>query len=191
MNQLGFLKNFLSNPQATGAIAASSPHLAELITSLADLASASVVVEFGPGTGVFTECILRKAARRTRFFAMEINPEFVRQTRQRCPAAVVHHDSAVHTLKYLQEIGETQCDRIISGLPWAGFPEALQNDLLGAIDTVLKPGGLFLTFAYVHGTCLPAGLRFRRKLQQHFTRVTRSRVVWRNLPPAFVYRAEK
>jgi phospholipid N-methyltransferase len=38
---------------------------------------------------------------------------------------------------------------------------------------------------------MPAVRRFRRMLPDYFSRVTRSRHVWRNLPPAFVIRCEK
>jgi phospholipid N-methyltransferase len=55
----------------------------------------------------------------------------------------------------------------------------------------LRPGGRFATFAYVHGTPFPGGIRFRRMLRERFAKVSLSPVVWRNLPPAFVYRCEK
>ena len=60
MHKLRFLKEFLHHPGATWAIAESSTGLAELITDAADLSDASMVVEFGSGTGVFTEKILEK-----------------------------------------------------------------------------------------------------------------------------------
>ena len=80
---------------------------------------------------------------------------------------------------------------MICGLPWAAFPETLQDELLATILTVLRPGGRFLTFAYLQGLLLPAGRRFRKKLKTTFDRVTTTRTVWCNVPPAFVYCAEK
>jgi phospholipid N-methyltransferase len=53
---------------------------------------------------------------------------------------------------------------------------------------VLAPGGQFATFAYWQGMLLPAAWRFSRRLHRTFSSVQRSRTVWRNLPPAFVYR---
>ena len=55
--------------------------------------------------------------------------------------------------------------------------------------TDVRPGGRFATFAYLQGLLVPPGQKFRRRLDDYFTRVERSRVVWWNLPPAFVYRA--
>ena len=55
-----FLKEFIIYPKMTGAIAPSSHRLSELITDIAELSKADSVIEFGPGTGVFTEKILKK-----------------------------------------------------------------------------------------------------------------------------------
>jgi phosphatidylethanolamine/phosphatidyl-N-methylethanolamine N-methyltransferase len=191
MNLLDFIRQFVAQPGSTGAIAASSQGLAQLITDEADLAHAQAVVEFGPGSGVFTEQIQRKLAPDATFFAMEVNAEFVLATRARCPDVTVYQDSAVQAEKYLKQHGHETCDCVICGLPWAAFPETLQDELLQTIQTILRPGGRFLTFAYLQGLLLPAGLRFRKKLKGTFGQVTTTRTVWRNVPPAFVYCAAK
>lgn len=188
---LNFIRQFVVHPGSTGAIAASSSDLAELITDEADLTNAEAVVEFGPGSGVFTEQILRKLPPNATFFALEVNKDFVTATQARCPGVTIYQDSAVHTEKYLTMQGHDKCDCVICGLPWTAFPQALQDELLATIQTILRPGGRFLTFAYLQGLLLPAGLRFRKKLNATFDRVTTTRTVWRNVPPAFVYCAEK
>ena len=190
MNLIQFLKQFVLHTAKTGAVAPSSEGLADLITETAGLHSASAVIEFGAGTGIFTEKILQKISDETRFFALEINPDFVKATRKRCPEAVVYQDSAANAKKYLDELGINECDCIICGLPWAAFSEELQNELLDTIIDVLKPGGRFLTFAYLQGLLLPAGMRFKKKLSTRFNSVTKTRTIWLNFPPAFVYCAE-
>jgi len=184
-----FLRNFVARPVTTGAVVPSSNALAELITDAADVQNAKVVIEFGTGTGVFTEKIVRKLPRQAQFFAIEINPDFARLTRERCPTVTVHEDSAVNAVRYLKSVGHAQCDSIVCGLPWASFPEDLQDDLLHTVRQVLKPGGALATFAYLQGVLLPAGQRFREKLKANFGSVSTTRTVWMNLPPAFVYRA--
>jgi phospholipid N-methyltransferase len=165
--------------------------MAELITDTADLPHASVVVEFGSGTGVFTEKILEKISGNTIAIALEVNPAFVEATRIRCPRAAVFHDSAVNTAHYLKSAGVQQCDRIICGLPWAGFNNSLQDQLLDTIIEVLAPGGKFLTFAYLHGLLLPSGRRFRKCLSSRFQEIEETPIIWKNLPPAFVYCAKR
>jgi phospholipid N-methyltransferase len=76
-------------------------------------------------------------------------------------------------------------------LPWAAFPNELQATLLQAVLTRLSDGGYFATFAYLQGTILPAGMRFHKRLHEAFGEVRCSPTVWRNLPPAFVYRCRK
>ncbi len=186
-----FFKQFIRYPGLTCAVTESGEELAELITDVAELSQASTVVEFGPGTGVFTEKILEKTSENTRAFAMEVNADFVEATRRRCPQAVVYRDSALNVAHYLEGFGVEKCDRIICGLPWACFPKEVQSRLLDTIAEVLEPGGKLLTFAYVHGLFLPAGRRFRKCLSSRFQSVTATRIVWQNLPPAFIYCAER
>jgi len=185
------LKHFLRSPNETGAVAASSDGLSELITDAAGLSDAKMVIEFGPGTGVFTEKIVAKVPPGAAFFAMETNAEFVEATRRRCSGVTVIHDSAVNCRKYMTEMGHEQCDSIVCGLPWAAFGKELQDVLLSAIMDALKPQGVFVTFAYLHGLLLPAGRRFRKRLCSTFSQVRTTRTVWMNIPPAFVYCARK
>ncbi|GJQ59355.1 MAG: hypothetical protein SCALA701_21560 [Candidatus Scalindua sp.] len=191
MHVLHFIKQFVFHPTKTGAIAPSSQSLADLITDAADLSNASSVIEFGSGTGIFTEKILQKVSKDTKFFALEINPDFVKATISRCPNVTIYHDSATNAKKYLHRLALKECDSIICGLPWASFSEGLQNELLDTIVDILKPGGKFLTFAYLQGLLLPAGIRFKKNLSTRFKHLTKTETVWLNFPPAFVYCAEK
>jgi phospholipid N-methyltransferase len=89
------------------------------------------------------------------------------------------------------ERGIDQVDAIVCGLPWSIFSPALQTELLEATLSVLRPGGQFTTFAYLQGLMLPTGRRFRDRLHECFSSVERSPTVWRNFPPAFVYRCRR
>lgn len=149
------------------------------------------VVEFGPGTGVFTAGIAERLHPESRFFAIERSGELAALTRRRCPGIVVHEASAADVRDLCRREGMDQVDAIICGLPWASFPQSLQASILDAALDVLRPGGQFATFAYWQGVVLPAGRRFSQRLRGSFTDVHRSPTVWRNLPPAFVYRCTK
>ena len=186
-----FVTQFITHPTKTGAILPSSENLCELITDMAELPKVSTVIEFGPGTGVITEMIMRKKSPDTIFFAMEINEAFVEATKRRCPDAIVYQSSAENASKHLGMHGESGCDLILSSLPWTTFDGETQQKLLDTIYDVLNPGGKFLTYAYVPGFVFPAAWRFRKKLSSKFDKVARSRVIWSNIPPAFVYRCEK
>ncbi|MCC6143149.1 MAG: methyltransferase domain-containing protein, partial [Candidatus Hydrogenedentes bacterium] len=157
---LAFMKEVVRTNRSTGAIAPSSPALAEVVTDMARVAEADVIVEYGPGTGVFTQVIERKRKADSYFIAMEVNPEFVRATRKLCPNVHVYEDTAQNAIKYLRDAGHDGCDCIVSGLPWTRFPEELQDEILAATWDVLRPGGRFVTFAYAFSPLFNSGRRF-------------------------------
>lgn len=183
-----FLKNFLRNPTQVGAIAPSSPGLVDAMVQWIDWETAKTVVEFGPGTGVFTEAASKRIRVDGKFFAIERSADLAQRTRQRCPGVAVYEDSATNIAEICRRESVDQIDAVICGLPWAAFPESLQTEIMDAMMSVLKPGGQFATFAYWQGVILPAGMRFSRRLRGTFSSVHRSQTVWKNLPPAFVYR---
>lgn len=188
---LDYLKQSFIHPTKTGSIAPSSEKLCELLTEAAQLQNASTVIELGPGTGVFTEKILSKISPDTTFFALEINPKFVAATKLRCPEATVYNDSAENAKIHLINHGVESCDCIISALPWSVFSPRLQDKLLSTIWDILEPGGKLLTVAYFHALMFPSAQRFKNRLYETFPTVRKTEIVWSNLPPAFVYCAQK
>lgn len=186
--RLRFFSAFLREPFKVGAFWPSSPQLAEKIVGGCDLRSRNNVVELGPGTGAFTSLILEQIRRQARFFALELSPINVRELQRRFPLLNVYADSAERLPDYLEQHDGTKADCIISGLAWGNMLPATQNRIFDAVISSLAPGGLFTTFAYVHAKWLPTSLRFRQRLFRHFSRVEVTPIVWRNLPPAYVYR---
>lgn len=199
-----FIGQFLKAPTQVGAIAPSGSHLADEMVSGIHLDKADVVVEYGPGTGSFTGHILAATRPEAKVFAIELNPAMARASRERYPRLALCEGSVTEVARFCTEQGVglprldghaaraftpgAGVDAIVSGLPWAIFPEALQRQILSATVRVLKPGGVLATFAYTLGLHTPAGKRFHAMLPEYFARVERSRVVWRNFPPALVVR---
>ena len=192
MDTLVFIKEALLENRWTGAITPSSKALAETITDMVGLEKAKVVVEYGPGTGVFTETILRKKRPDAYFLAMEVNPRFVEATLERCPGANVVNDCAQNTVNYLRKAGFEKCDAIVSGLPWTRFDETLQDAILEATYDVLAPGGRFVTFGYTFSPYFPLGRRFFcKKFPARFKKNSYTAPIWNNFPPCSVYIGEK
>ncbi len=186
-----FLPQFLAHPGVVGAVSPSSQRLASRMVEWIDWSEAAAVVQYGPGTGVFTERILSEIEPGTRFFGIEINPVFFAVVQQRFSDARFYNDSIENVEALCEQQGIESVDAIVSGIPWAAFSERDQTQCLAAMMRVLRPGGQFVTFAYLQGLALPAGRRFRRKLHELFTSVECSATVWLNLPPAFVYRCRR
>lgn len=187
----GFIRQFIKSPSAIGAIAPSSARLAREMVSNVGLETARVVVEYGPGTGAFTSAILARRNPNAVFFAVENNRKMAAAFRKRFPDVLLFEESVENLPAILGRVGEPEVGCIVSGLPWASFSADLQDRLLEVTHSVLRKGGSFSTFAYLQGLLLPSGMRFRKRLEVHFSQVSKSRVVWRNLPPAFVYRCVK
>lgn len=191
MRNRAFFRQFLRNPRQIGAVIPSGASLCRQLTRAADVNAADVILEFGTGTGVVTREILRRKQESARFIGIEINCEMAAATRRRFPEAEIVTDSASRAKEILVERGLESCDCVVSSLPWAAFPDRLQDEHLDAALDALRPGGHFVTFAYVHGLVLPAAQRFHAKLSRRFGPVEMTSVVWANVPPAVVYSADK
>jgi phospholipid N-methyltransferase len=165
--------------------------LAEEMVSWFDWPKIRSVVEYGPGTGVFTRAILKRLHPEAKFFAIERSPLLCDHLRRHLPQVDVCEDSVENVAALCHQRDISSIDAIICGLPWASFPPSLQQNCLQAMDTMLAEDGQFATFAYWQGLLLPAAHRFRRSLDQYFGSITTSPTVWINLPPAFIYRCQR
>jgi phospholipid N-methyltransferase len=186
-----FFQAFIREPASVGALSPSSHALALAMIHGFDLRRAGTIVELGAGTGAFTGPILDRIGRHTTFFAMELDRIHARGLKRRFPGLTVYNDSAERMLEYLALHQKDTADYIVSGLPWANIPPEAQERIMDEVLAALGQNGIFTTFAYVHARWLPKARQFRRALEQRFDRVETSPVIWRNLPPAFVYRCTR
>jgi phospholipid N-methyltransferase len=185
------LREFLRSPTEIGAVAPSSARLAEAVTAPVPEVGDPVVVELGPGTGVFTSAIEEQLAGRGQQLAVEMNPRLAEQLRGRCRRVEILNADASKLPQLLAERGVEKADVVVSGLPWAAFSQQTQREILGAVSEVLAPDGAFTTFGYVHAMRLSSATRFRQLLCTTFEEVVPGRTVWRNVPPAFVYHSRR
>jgi len=186
-----FLAQFARSPRTIGAIAPSSRALAKTMLAPIEFARVRTVVEFGPGTGAFTRMIADRKRPDCRYLGIELNHDFVGQLIARFPGLGFVHGSVVDLGQILRTHRIATVDAIVSGLPWASLPVSLQGAVFAEIDAALAAGGVFVTFAYLHGLALPGAVALRRRLRRHFATVRRSRPVWANVPPAVAYFCHK
>jgi phospholipid N-methyltransferase len=149
------------------------------------------VLELGPGTGAFTGIIQDTMPNGGNYLGIELNEGFVKSLQPRYPdfnfvkAAAQEFDLESYCAD------KEPFDVIVSGLPWTVFPRSLQEAILGNVLPHLAPGGRFATFAYWGFHQLPSGRQFRHLLHENLPGVETSRIVWANMPPAFVYVGRK
>jgi phospholipid N-methyltransferase len=185
---LDFLCRFLRQPRAIGAVWPSSRGLARKMAAAIPWQQVSSVVEYGPGTGIFTHEYTSRMQPGTRVIAIERDRDMATRLRLRFPDITVCHGDVADVANICSSQGLRRVDAIISGLPWALFGPDMQRRILDVSVATLNDGGTFATFAYLQGLLLPAGWRFRGELKQRFSDVRTSSIEWFNLPPAFVYR---
>jgi phosphatidylethanolamine/phosphatidyl-N-methylethanolamine N-methyltransferase len=156
-----------------------------------DFASARTIVEFGPGTGAYTQQIVTRLEPRCRYLGIELNPQFARRLATAFPSLIFVHGNVADLTQILATQGIGPVDAIVCGLPWATLPISLQRTVFAAMDLALVPGGVFVTFGYLQSLVLPGAWALRRRLRLSFPEVARSPVVWGNVPPAFAYICRK
>ena len=172
-----FLRQLARNPVQTSAIVPSSGFLARaMVAGLGP--NSGRVVEFGPGTGVFTRAILKAGVRPHDLVLFEMNPDFATHLRREFPGVTVHVAGAQDVARHCPE----GVDTVISGLPLLSMPTEVRRAIVGGAFNVLRKGGAMVQFTYGPKPPLDPesfealGLSHQRKAK-----------IWLNLPPATVY----
>ncbi len=175
-----FVRSMLAQPRQVGAVWPTSRRAVRDLLDLGDLPAARVVVEFGVGTGVYTQEILARLGPDATFLAFEIDSKLASAVSRRLqdPRLRVISDSAENVGAYLE--GET-ADVLVSSLPFTTFPAPLRERLLDISHQNLSPGGVMLVLQYS-----PRVLPY---LRRRFSRIRR-RISPLNVPPAFLYACE-
>lgn len=176
-----FLRSMALHPGRVGAVWPTSRFAVRDLLDMGDLAGARKVVEFGVGTGVYTEEILDRLPPDGRLLAFELDGALAAAVSERLPdpRLRVVHDSAERVGEYL---GGEKADVIVSSLPFTTLPKGVKDDILLAARDALKPGGKFLVLQYSNAV--------RADLARLFDPVRR-RISPINLPPAFLFACEK
>ena len=97
-----------------------------------DFDKAKCIVEFGPGTGVFTNEVLKRMREDATLIIFETNPQFYDRLKAEIndDRAFIYNDSAEKVTEVIAEQGFKNADYIISSLPLAVFPKELKESIL-------------------------------------------------------------
>jgi phospholipid N-methyltransferase len=145
-----------------------------------DFSKAKVIVELGPGTGVFTRALLKEMMPQATLLAFEINDSLVKEIKKiRDPRLRVLKVDATRLARTLEELDVTP-DYIVSGLPLRAMKTIVRNSILEDIKSVLEEGK-YIQFQYT---------RSLEKILQKMFNVKRAHTLL-NIPPAYVYTCTK
>lgn len=179
-----FLMEYVKSPRTVGAIAPSSAKLALNMVQDINFNEAKCIVEYGPGTGVFTDKIIERKKKNTLLILFERNKDFYMHLVEKYVGIdniIIINDSAENVYKHLENIGIREVDYVISGLPFASLPLSISDTILERTKGILKNEGLFITFQY---TLLKKGF-----IEGYFEKIE-FKHVFINLPPAYVLKCK-
>jgi phospholipid N-methyltransferase len=182
---LHFIGQMARRWRTTGAIAPSGPALARvMVKEMGDVRPQDVILELGPGTGVFTR-ELAKQYPQNRIVAVEFNDVFASRLSAAMPKVEVVQGCASDLANHLQARGIAQDSvaAIVSGLPLLSLPGDLPNRVLAAIRSVLPIGRRYVQFTY-------SKRAWQKFALPGFDRLP-TRRVWLNVPPAVVMPFER
>jgi phosphatidylethanolamine/phosphatidyl-N-methylethanolamine N-methyltransferase len=185
-SKLFFLKQYLQKPFGIGAITPSSKRLAQLMVGSLELQPHDVVVELGPGTGVFTRELLEQGVDPDKLILVEFNADFAKFLRGEFPGVRVVEGDAGELPKLLGVLGQGKIKRVVSGIPLRSLRPEHRKQITHAIGASLEPGGVAVQFSYLKTSPFPKTAAVEGGLSGN-----RVGLAMGNVPPAFVWKYVK
>ncbi len=148
-----FLKEFRKTFHTTGALLPSSRYLARaMVRPITQMSSPRRILEIGPGTGAFTNELLKILGPQDRLDMVELNETFADCLNSRFHNDPIWMQAQVPWNLYIKDILkadlETGYDAIVSGLPFNNFPAELVQQIVERSLSLLQPGGVYSYFEY-------------------------------------------
>ena len=181
-DNLLFLSRLASAPRQVGAVAPSSQRLGRAMA--AELpADYEICVELGGGTGSLTRALLAAGLPPQNLIVVERDPRLAAHLNKRFRGVRVICGEAQNLTALLRAAGIGPVDAIVSGLPLRSLPRQVGNAIAAESFAALRPGGVFIQFTYWVLPPVPRAAAAKLSIEG----VARGHV-WRNLPPATVWR---
>ncbi|WP_434310737.1 class I SAM-dependent methyltransferase [Hominifimenecus sp. rT4P-3] len=175
-----FFIQYLKNPRSIGAVAPSGRFLAQKMMEPIEFSRAKCIVEYGPGTGVFTRELIKRKKRETILILIEYNLTFYQKLKTEFGGREDVHiinGSAENVREYIGQHGILTADYIVSGLPFASLPTKMSEKILKETQNAIGERGRFLTFQYT---------MLKRKFFEQYFHMADCLLEFWNLPPAYV-----
>jgi phospholipid N-methyltransferase len=143
-----------------------------------------VFVEFGPGTGRFTQEALARLGPKASVIAIDTSAGFTQNLRRKIRDPRLHavEGGAQEVRSILADRGFDQADCILSGLPFSTLAPKEGDEILDASCSVLSLDGRFLAYQMREAV--------KPLLEKRFFKVDH-RYEWRNIPPCHLYSARR
>ena len=179
MSKKQFLSEFFKNRKEVGSVTPSSRFLVKKMLEPIDFESAKHILELGPGNGVITKELLKRAKADAVIYCFEMNPTFCEELKVLDDKRlIVINDSAEKIGEHLLKYNCTAVDAVVSSLPFKVIPDEVEAVIMDEIVKHLRSGGSFSQYHYS---------RNGKKYKELFSEVETDFAAL-NVPPAFVYK---
>ncbi|WP_161520545.1 class I SAM-dependent methyltransferase [Bacillus cereus] len=185
MGFIRFIQQYIKHPRTVGAVMPSSKQLAKNMVIPISFANANCIIEYGPGTGIFTEELIRNKHSKTILIVIEENKLFYTELKKKyghMERVHIIHGSAANVKRYLLQHGISKVDYVISGLPFTSLPVKVSKNILKKTAQILGEEGKFITFQYTK-------IKYNF-FHSFFNKIQMKKVYW-NIPPAYVFTCSK
>ena len=180
MGKSSFIKEFFDKKRMVGSVVPSSKFLAKKMLDHLSFDQAELIIELGPGTGVFTDRIIDKMGENSQLLVIELNDAFYRDLKKRITdkRVTIKNGSAADISNFIDDMNHLKADCIISSLPLAVIPKTMRKRIVLDIKNHLNQDGQFIQFQY--------SLQSLKLFKKVFKKVNVIHCLF-NIPPAFVY----
>jgi len=186
MNEnIQFLQAFLKNPLKVGAVAPSSQDLAWQMLDGILPDKNNIILELGVGTGAITKYIAEILPDNESYLGIELDAGLVSSLNVRYPEMNVVRGNACDLSEIYAASGLGKASYILCCLPFVTLPEEIANGVLEEIEKYMEQGCMFRAFQYAHGYYAPSALRLRKFMRDRYGYSKRSKLVAKNVPPAY------
>lgn len=173
-----FLRAFIARPRGVGAVAPSSPHLAQAVAAEIDTNQQGPILELGPGTGALTRGVLARGIAPNRLTLIEYDSALVSSIAAQFPGIHVIHGDAFDLKNVLVNHFSQPFIATVSGIPLLSYQPAVRRKLLNSVFEWMQPGAPIIQFSY--------GLHSPVSSSDDIS-VSLAARVWKNFPPAHVW----
>ena len=187
MSTLFYIKNFMKD-RYVASITPTSPFGVKNVCDKIDFGRSKVIVEYGAGTGVFTQHLLRHMHSHARLIVIERNSHFnsILQKNFCDPRVAIVNDSAENVLDTLAHHAVSEVDYVISGIPFLWLNCDIKHKILCNTHRILKTQGKFLAYQTIFQTSRDLKVH----LDRYFSKV-HVNYEFMNIPPLCIYEAIK
>ncbi len=183
MSKIDFLKTFIKD-RDVASITPSSLHCVKKVCTNIDFSKDIVLVEYGPGDGVFSRYILEKMSPNSKLILIELNTDFYKHLKAtiKDPRVEVYNMRAGDVEEVLSPELIGNVDYVLSGIPFSFLEKSRKRVVLMVTKNILKEGGLFLAYQ--------TSGHLKKPVMEVFGNLETEREIL-NLPPYLIYRVVK